>query len=95
MPYAALADTLSSACASVRGKPSVFFNQATMIMPWRSGLNLEALDVDAEQDLDAVADLPGGLSWGHSPIALGERASVAEVIGPSGSDAPSPPDASR
>lgn len=81
-------NTLYSACASVRGKPSVFFNQATMIMPWRSGLDLEALDVDAEQDLDAVADLR--LSWGHSPIAPGERASVAEVIGPSGSDAPWP-----
>ena len=56
-------NALYSACASVRGKPSVFFNQATMIMPWRSGLNLEALDVDAEQDLDAVADQADGLSW--------------------------------
>src|SRR5215471_1738084 len=56
----------------------------------RSGLGLEALDVDAKQDLDAVADLSDGLSWSHSYIEPDEQADVVGVVGPSGSDAPSP-----
>ena len=34
-------------------------------------LAFEALGVDAEQDLDAVADPLGDLSWGHSPVKPG------------------------
>jgi len=51
---------------------------------------LEAINVDAKQDLDAVAGLPAGLTWGHSPIEPGEQVGVAEVAGPGGSYAPSP-----
>ena len=47
-------------------------------------LAFEAPAVDVEQNLDAVADLPGSLSWGHSPIELGEQARVVEVVDPSG-----------
>ena len=60
------ANALTSACASVRGKSPGFFNQSThdhalAIWSW-----LEALDIDAEQDLDAEADLPAA-SPGASP----------------------------
>lgn len=44
----------------------------------------EAPAVYAEQNLDAVADLLGSLSWGYSPIELGEQAVVVEVASPSG-----------
>jgi hypothetical protein len=47
---------------------------------WRSGLCLEPLGIEAEQDLDAVADLPGGLNWGHSPVEPGEQTRVMEVV---------------
>jgi hypothetical protein len=47
-------------------------------------LAFEAPAVDAEQNLDAVADLLGSLSWGYSPIELGEQAGVVEIVRPSG-----------
>jgi hypothetical protein len=45
-------------------------------------LAFEAPAVDAEQNLDAVADLPGSLSWATPPFELGEQAGVVEVVGP-------------
>jgi len=47
-------------------------------------LAFEAPAVDAEQNLDAVADLLDSLSWCYSPIELGEQANVMELVGPSG-----------
>jgi hypothetical protein len=43
-------------------------------------LAFEALGVDAEQDLDAVASPFGDLGCGYSPVEPGGQACVAKVV---------------
>ena len=40
----------------------------------------EALGVDAEQDLNAVASPFGDLGWGYSPVEPGREARMAKVV---------------
>ena len=65
-------NALSSACASVAAESLVCLTQSSHYpAPGDLVLALEALGVEAEQDLDAVAGPLGDLSWGHSPVEPG------------------------
>ena len=75
----------SATCASVRSKLSVCLLQSSDDHALGDlVLAFEALGVDAEQDLDAVASPFGDLGWGYSPVEPGGQAGMAEIIGSAG-----------